>query len=111
MRLTRAEEMALRELPRDAQSAAIELLTKLPNHQKHTLMNVLTAARRHDQRRESDRATDTARRLTIGARLPREVAERYRAAARAAGLSLYSWVWGACEERYRRESGQWTPKN
>lgn len=103
MRFTRAEEAALRELPKEAQSAAIDLLTKLPSHQKHALMAVLTAARRHDQRRESDRATDSARRLTIGARLPREVAERYRAAARATGLSLYSWVWQACEEKYRRE--------
>ena len=104
MRLTRAEEAALRELPRDAQSAAIDLLTKLPGTQKHDLLTVLVAARRHDQRRESDRATDSARRLTIGARLPREVAERYRAAARAKGLSLYSWVWEACEEKYSREN-------
>ena len=103
MRLTRAEETALRELPRDAQSAAIDLLTKLPRSQKHDLLSVLVAARRHDQRRESDRATDSARRLTIGARLPREEAERYRTAARAKGMSLYSWVRQACEEKYRRE--------
>lgn len=103
MKFTRAEEKALRELPRSAQGPAIDLLTKLPGTQKHDLLSVLVAARRHDQRRNSDRATDSARRLTIGARLPREEAEKYRAAARAKGMSLYSWVRQACEEKYRRE--------
>lgn len=106
MKMTAAEEKALRELPRDAQQAAIDLLVKLPGSQKHDLLSVLVAARRHEQRRTSDRYTDGVRRLTIGARLPRETAERYRAAAKAKGLSLYSWVWQACEEKYRRELGR-----
>lgn len=103
MKISKAQEAALRGLPKEAQSTALDLMQRLPEDQKHDLLTVLATMRRHDQRRNSDRATDTARRLTIGARLPRETAEKYRAAAKEAGLSLYSWVWQACEEKYRRE--------
>lgn len=63
----------------------------------------LAAARRRTlQRADSDAATDLSRRLLIGARLPRELAERYRDCATEHGLSLYRFVCNALEREYTR---------
>ena len=50
----------------------------------------------------SDAETDVSRRLTCGARLPRETVERYRECAREHGLSLYQFSSQALEREYRR---------
>ena len=50
----------------------------------------------------SDAQTDVKRRLTCGARLPRETVERYRECAREHGLSLYQFSSQALEREYRR---------
>ena len=50
----------------------------------------------------SDAETDVSRRLTCGARLPRETVERYRECAHAHGLSLYQFSSQALEREYRR---------
>ena len=66
------------------------------------LERLLLARRRAVQRAESDAQTDVSRRLTCGARLPRETVERYRECAREHGLSLYAFTCSALEREYQR---------
>ena len=66
------------------------------------LERLLLARRRAVQRAESDTETDVSRRLTCGARLPRETVERYRKCAFEHGLSLYAFASQALEREYRR---------
>lgn len=66
------------------------------------LGNLVLARRRAHLRASSDAETDVSRRLTCGARLPRETVERYRECAREHGLSLYAFASGALEREYRR---------
>lgn len=51
-----------------------------------------------------DAASDHARRCLIGARLPREEVERYRAAAAREGVSLYRWTASALQSAYQRHT-------
>ena len=66
------------------------------------LQRLAVARRRASGKAESDARTDHARRILVGARLPRETAERYRSCAAAKGLSLYRFVCNALEREYRR---------
>lgn len=59
------------------------------------------ARRRTALRQASDAETDQGRRILVGARVPRPLAERYRAAATARGISLYRFVCNALEREYR----------
>lgn len=70
--------------------------------QQQLIEQLVIARRRARQKARSDRGTDKARRLTVGARLPRETAERYRQCAYAHGLSLYRFACCALEREYRR---------
>ena len=69
------------------------------------LERVAAARGRVDQRRVSDARTDTARRVTVGARIRREDAERCTECAARDGMSLYRFVWtalmDACERSER----------
>ncbi len=76
------------DIPKDALYAALEQVGK--------------AADRTEYRRLSDQATDQDRRRLIGARVPVYDADRYKALAAAAKMSLYRFVYDALE-RYRRE--------
>lgn len=78
------------------------LLDALAHGQRELVSALVLARRRTQQRRDSDAGTDVERRLLVGARLPRQTAERYRACARAHGLSLYSFACSALEREYRR---------
>ena len=49
-----------------------------------------------------DAAGDQARRCLIGARLPREEVDQYRAAAAKEGVSLYRWTASALQSAYQR---------
>jgi len=60
------------------------------------------ARRRTCQRADSDAETDLGRRLLVGARIPRPLAERYRKCAAAHGISLYRFVCNALEREFRR---------
>lgn len=65
----------------------------------------LTVARRRTrQRRASDAGTDVSRRVLVGARIPRETAQRYRACAAGNGMSLYRFACSALEREYDRLS-------
>ena len=66
------------------------------------LVRLAAARRRTSQRANSDARTDHARRLLVGARLPRQTAERYRECAAGQGLSLYRFVCQALEREYLR---------
>lgn len=86
---------------RGEQDALFELIAG--NTPTHVCMERLVLARRRAvQREESDAETDVSRRLTCGARLPRETVERYRKCAREHGLSLYQFSSQALEREYRR---------
>lgn len=61
---------------------------------------VIRASARGSRKRPQDRANDAAARTLIGARIPRETADRYREAAAAEGVSLYRWVCTALEKHY-----------
>lgn len=66
------------------------------------LVRLAAARQRTSARSESDAKTDHARRVLVGARLPRQTAERYRECASAHGLSLYRFVANALEREYWR---------
>lgn len=67
------------------------------------LIKALALARRRAYLKAcSDAETDVRRRLTCGARLPRETVERYRECARSHGLSLYQFSSQALEREYVR---------
>ena len=67
------------------------------------LIKALALARRRAYLKAcSDAETDVRRRLTCGARLPRETVERYRECAREHGLSLYAFAASALEREYVR---------
>lgn len=70
------------------------------------LVRLAAARRRASQRADSDAKTDRARRILVGARLPRETAEKYRECAAAHGLSLYRFVCNALEREFERLRSQ-----
>lgn len=65
---------------------------------------VIRASARGSRKRPQDRANDAAARTLVGARIPRETADRYREAAAAEGISLYRWVCTALENHYIERS-------
>lgn len=69
------------------------------------LERIAAARGRVDQRRESDARTDTARRVTVGARMRREDAERCAECAARDGMSLYRFVWRALMDACERSEG------
>ena len=66
------------------------------------LDNFALAAMRADLKRASDRRTDAQRRKLVGARMPREMAQRCKACADALGVSLYRFSMDALEEACRK---------
>lgn len=64
---------------------------------------VVRAAARGHAKRVSDQETDRRRRVLVGARVLREDADRYRAAAEARGVSLYAWAAAALERAAQGE--------
>ena len=69
------------------------------------LVRLAAARRRASRKADSDARTDHARRILVGARLPRQTAQRYRECAAGHGLSLYRFVCNALEREYRRLTG------
>lgn len=67
---------------------------------------VVRAAARGHAKRASDQETDRRRRVLVGARVPREAADRYRAAAAARGVSLYAWAAAALADAAEREEAE-----
>ena len=63
---------------------------------------VLRTFAREQRKKESDKRTDAQRRILVGARVPRELAERCRAKAKAQGKSLYRFTVDALEQHLKR---------
>lgn len=83
---------------RDAVAAAMRRAAALRDGADAMTADILLIARasaRHLRRRASDAATDGDRRMLVGARVPRSLAMRCRAAADAEGISLYRWTMNA----------------
>lgn len=74
------------------------LLRALDAGQHEFVSELLRARRRYAQKQESD----VGSRLLVGARVPRQTAERYRQCARQRGISLYRFVCNALEREHRR---------
>lgn len=89
--------------PEDKAAAMLLYSNATTAAEMKAISQLLISARRRQQRRTSDRATDHTRRLLVGPRLPREVAEDYRKAAQARNISLYQWASQALAAQYRRE--------
>ena len=66
------------------------------------ILRMAAARRRATQRADSDARTDNARRVLVGARVPRGVARRYKALCQAKGISLYRFACDALEREYKR---------
>lgn len=74
------------------------LLRAMEKRQYDLVAGLVRARRRCAQKQESD----VGSRLLVGARVPRQTAERYRSCARARGISLYRFVCSALEREYGR---------
>lgn len=68
---------------------------------------VIRASARGHGKRPQDRANDAARRVLVGARIPRETAEMYRADADRLGISLYRWVCDALQQHHAQQANTW----
>lgn len=66
------------------------------------LAEVVQITHRTTTKAAQDAAADRARRCLIGARLPREEVDQYRAAAAKEGVSLYRWTASALQSAYQR---------
>lgn len=80
--------------------AALECLKELRGpvrKMEECLCDIGIAMQRTQRRRESDAATDAARRMTVGARVRVEDAARYQECAEYMGVSLYRFVVDALE--------------
>lgn len=94
-----AREMSAeeRQAMRAALNGALTLGSRADQRRMLKLVENIGAARgRAVQRRASDRRCRGSRQL-VGARVPAAQAERYRAQAKARGMSLYAWVCAALE--------------
>lgn len=86
-------------LPPDERQAAQAALIRITGRRQipgpvalAALGKIIDATARGARRRRIDRAGDAARRVLVGARVRRDRAEIYRAAAARQGVSLYAWT-------------------
>lgn len=83
-----------------AMVAALECLRDLKGpvrRMEECLADIGLAMQRTHRRRESDARTDAARRVSVGARVRFEDAERYKRCAGFLGVSMYRFVVDALE--------------
>ena len=113
----RAILRALDRLPADQRRAAARALLRLEGRGPvsraralEVLGDLIRAQARTNARRVSDARTDSTRRTLVGARLAREEADRYRAAAATEGISLYAWVAAALRDHYAKSTGLIPPE-
>lgn len=99
-------------LPPDERQAAQAALLRITGRRQipgtvalAALSQIVDATARGARRRRIDRAGDAARRVLIGARVRRDRAEIYRAAAARQGLSLYAWTVQALDAAADADAG------
>lgn len=90
------EQIANRGLDRDGQYAMV--------------LDLILARRRAGQRYDSDSRTDRARRILVGARVPRELAGQVRCCAKARGVSVYRFVVDIITKEIQNSCGGSNPK-
>lgn len=83
---------AVQALPKQARGLWAALNVSLSEGQREQLMTLLCDAYRVVRKAESDARTDHERRVLVGARVPRSLAQRCRQAAERDGVSMYRWV-------------------
>lgn len=107
MRRIDTEISALQDLRTQAErDAATRLLLLIKDPAtRDNLMDLLCLRRRARRKEASDAQTDIDRRVLIGARLPRYLADVYRDQARARRRSMYAWCCEAYREKFVRERG------
>lgn len=82
-----------------------DILAQAMGEYPDLVQRLLQAKVRANRRAGSDTVTDSARRILVGARLPRATAEQYRQAAAACGVSLYRFVCNALRHEYYQVMG------
>lgn len=94
----------LETLPKDEREAAKSAIYRVMGRRQipgpvalAALGKIIDATARGARRRRIDRAGDVARRVLVGARVRRDRAEVYRAAAARQGVSLYAWTVAALD--------------
>lgn len=94
----------LETLPKDEREAAKTAIYRVMGRRQipgpvalAALGKIIDATARGARRRRIDRAGDAARRVLVGARVRRDRAEVYRAAAARQGVSLYAWTVAALD--------------
>lgn len=107
MRRIDTEIKALHDLRTQAErDAATRLLLTIKDPAtRDDLMDLLCLRRRARRKEASDAQTDLDRRILVGARLPRYLADVYRDQARARHRSMYAWCCEAYREKFVRERG------
>lgn len=88
---------------REAMLDAMRLARRIGGRRKEmeeAILRIALGRLRDFDRAQSDRRTDAARRVLVGARVPRNRADAYRAQADAQGVSMYRWVMDALEGHY-----------
>lgn len=94
----------LEALPKDEREAAKNAIYRVMGRRQipgpvalAAMSKIIDATARGARRRRIDRAGDVARRVLVGARVRRDRAEVYRAAAARQGVSLYAWTVAALD--------------
>lgn len=102
---------ALKQYPPKEQErirkAILSMREKRPLHHLDALQvaaECISAGSRAMAKKQSDKDTDSLRRVLVGARVKREFGEKCKKAAQSRGLSLYAWV---CEALERALEAQW----
>lgn len=93
-------------IPKEGQSQFERLVTTLQGQDLDDFLALMAAVCRAEQQYESNLVTDPERRVLVGPRLPRWMVERYRAAAKAQGVSLYRWATDALERHLEEQTGK-----
>lgn len=98
-------------LPAPQRRAVLEEILRIegqpeikPGQAIQAIAKIAAAAARTTRKRASDRQTDRARRVLVGARLPRKVAEMAEYCAAAREISLYAWVSDAIKAAILRDA-------
>jgi len=93
--------------PARERAAVLRQLERTPAGSREAAARMALACRaaalRTRAKARSDHDTDAARRVLVGARLPRTTAERVQRAAARRGVSVYAWTRWAIEQNLAQE--------
>lgn len=100
------EAKAWKSMPKRERAALLRTMKDAAMGDFDSVVDGLTryavARYQHSGKAARDAAADARKRVLVGARLPRETAERVKAAARESGRSVYRFVADAVERELER---------